>query len=296
MPARHFDGGRLRRVRRAADLNQAEVAKAVDVSRAMVSKWESNVASPEAERLPALAAAVMRPLDELFPREDEPDLADLRHDAGLTQRKAAHFIGASPLPISNAERGVRRLDEAYVAPLAQAYRVSEAALLAAQDRSFGIVAPARPASRPPTPQTLSEKVRYLLDQTYPHSTPPSDAELASRVNATAGENLLGEKDMRDLRMGTRNASEVLDGRPESLLHEGLSEVFGVSPKFFLPEEAIVREVVEGINLILLTGAEGLSMAARGDEGLSTYTRQRVIELVRDLRQGHLPDSQGPGSL
>ncbi|WP_035804686.1 helix-turn-helix domain-containing protein [Kitasatospora mediocidica] len=300
MPARRFDGHDLRRMRRAAERTQAELADALGVKRPTIAKWESGETFPEPDRLPALAAALGGGLDELFPRDGEPDLADLRCDAGYPQNRTGELIGTkSHIPVSNAERGVRRLDPGYVPSLAQAYRVGEAQLLAAQDRSFGVftpsepAAPAAPAPAPaPAPQTLAEKITYLLEHTFSPAERPSDAAICATVNAKAARQLLGEEQVRALRTGARPPAEVLAGVPESLLYEGLSEVFGVSPLFFQSNEQVERQVVEGIRLMV--HGTGLALAARGDqgEGLSAQAMAKINELVAALRRGHIPGN-GP---
>ena len=290
MPARQFDGRDLRRMRRAAERTQADVADALGVKRPTVAKWESGETFPEAERLAALAATLGGTLDELFPRDGEPDLADLRCDAGYPQNRTGELIGTkSHIPVSNAERGVRRLDPSYVPKLAQAYGVGEAQLLAAQDRSFGVFTPAR--SEQPTPQTLAEKIDYLLQRTFSPAERPSDADIAAIVNAKAGRPVLGEAQVRALRTGEPPAPEVLAQVPAaSLVYEGLSEVFGVSPLFFQSNEQVERQVVEGIQLMV--HGTGLALAARGDQGggLSAQAMAKINELVAALRRGKIPDA------
>ncbi|MDH6109507.1 transcriptional regulator with XRE-family HTH domain [Kitasatospora sp. MAP12-15] len=302
MPARHFDGRDLRRMRRAAERTQADVADALGVRRPTVAKWESGETFPEAERLSALAATLGGTLDELFPRDGEPDLADLRCDAGYPQNRTGEIIGTkSHIPVSNAERGVRRLDPGYVPKLAQAYGVSEALLLAAQDRSFGELTPAlgqrgqsaqarTPTPHTPTPQTLAEKIRYLLERTFSPAERPSDEAIAAAVNARAGRYVLGEAQVRALRTGEPPAPQVLAELPESLVYEGLSEVFGVSPLFFQSNEQVERQVVEGIQLMV--HGTGLALAARGDQGggLSAQAMAKINELVAALRRGKIPDA------
>ncbi|GAA3299330.1 hypothetical protein GCM10020295_37270 [Streptomyces cinereospinus] len=137
MSARHFDRHRVRAVRRAAEISQAEVAAAVGVADSTIAGWESGDTVPDAEKLPALARALKRGLDELFPRNGLPDLTDLRCDAGYYQYETAALIGTkSAGPVAGAERGDRRLKDKYVPDLAVAYGVSEEELRRAEDRSI----------------------------------------------------------------------------------------------------------------------------------------------------------------
>jgi transcriptional regulator with XRE-family HTH domain len=100
------------------------------VTQPQVANWEKGKAIPPPDKLPTLAEALGRPLDYLFPRDGAPDLADLRNDAGYPQNRTGDLIGArSHIPVSNAERRIRRLDEDYVERLADAYGVTVQELL-----------------------------------------------------------------------------------------------------------------------------------------------------------------------
>ncbi|MFD9304472.1 helix-turn-helix domain-containing protein [Streptomyces sp. NPDC060048] len=271
MPVRHVDGPLLRRVRRAADLTQRDVAERLGVTVPAVVGWESGKSQPDGEKLPALARAVAMDLDELFPRTSPPDLADLRCDAGYCQYQTAGITGTrSAGPVANAERGKRRLSERFVPLLADAYGVSGAELLAAQDRSFEAgrqdgspPAPAQrhvpdaPAPVPPPaparlPRSLAEKIGYLLEETYaaPH---PSDAEIAAHANLKAGAEVLTEAMVRGLRTGeTRTVS---DG-----VLEALAAALAVPPLFFRSDDAEVHRIISGMRLVR-GGLAGI--AARG---------------------------------
>ncbi|WP_328335924.1 MULTISPECIES: helix-turn-helix transcriptional regulator [unclassified Streptomyces] len=145
MPARVFDGRRFRAVRRAADLTQAAIAQEVGVLEPAVTRWESGDTTPPPERLPRLAQIVGQPLDGLFPRVGLPDLVDLRTDAGYSQKDTSAITKTlSPSPVRKAEGGKRRLSKSLVPLLAEAYGTSTAELLAAQERSFGILVPQPP--------------------------------------------------------------------------------------------------------------------------------------------------------
>ena len=285
MPARTFDGQALRSARRARDLSQEALARAegVDVDQSTVAKWESG-SFPEPERLPAIARALGEPLDDLFPRDGLPDLADLRCDAGYAQRRTGVLIGTkSYIPVSNAERGVRRLNSAYVPRLAEAYRVTEEQLLAAQDRSFGFLQ--TPAAAPPVPQTLAEKLTYLLETTFP-SGRPTDAHIAAAVNAHAGVDVVSADAVEALRTGTPPPSEVLDGLAAGVVLEGLAEFFGVTPMYFQSDQELERQVVDAISLLALRGsADDFALAARGGQGgLDPAMIAKIAELVAEVQR------------
>ncbi|MFH8890655.1 helix-turn-helix domain-containing protein [Streptomyces sp. NPDC017949] len=292
MPVRHVDGHLLRKVRRAADLTQGEVADRVGVSVPAVVGWESGKSLPDGEKLPALAQALGADLDELFPRLLPPDLADLRCDAGYSQYQTAAITGTrSAGPVANAERGRRRLSEKFLPLLAQAYGVSVEALLAAEERSFAPAPPdaagapvrvSRPEPEPGAgagerraglPGTLSEKLTHLLAETYtaPH---PSDAVIAARGNAKAGRAVLSEDLVRGLRTGEVEAAseEVLDA---------LAAALAVPPLFFRSDDAEVHRIISGMRLVR-GGLAGIA-ARGGDDGLPAELLDFIGGVVDGMR-------------
>ncbi|MEC4020242.1 helix-turn-helix domain-containing protein [Streptomyces sp. H27-D2] len=296
MPARRFDGRRVRAVRRAAELTQSEVAKAVGVADPTVASWETGQSSPDGEKLPVLARVLRWALDDLFPRAGLPDLADLRCDAGYSQYQTKDLIGTkSAGPVANAERGKRRLKDSYAGFLAQGYRVSLEELLAAQERSFGhhVAAPASAIARPraQVPRSLAEKITYLLKHSYPgKQTPPSDAEIAEAVNSHAGGPVISEEGVRDLRTGAEPATSPV-------VCDGLASVFGVSPMFFQPDDAVARQVFEGLRL-LASARKGVvgRVEARGlgPEGLPEDVLSFLNDVVAEMQERDLPGASGPG--
>ncbi|MEU9032654.1 helix-turn-helix transcriptional regulator [Streptomyces sp. NPDC048383] len=290
MPVRHVDGHLLRKVRRAADLTQGEVADRLGVTVPAVVGWESGKSLPDGEKLPALAQALGADLDELFPRSLPPDLADLRCDAGYSQYQTAAITGTrSAGPVANAERGRRRLSEKFLPLLAQAYGVSVEELLAAEERSFdpapsdGAAAPvrepepesgvARGEPRAGLPGTLSEKLAHLLAETYtaPH---PTDARIAEHGNAKAGGAVLSEDLVRGLRTGevTEASEEVLDA---------LAAALAVPPLFFRSDDAEVHRIISGMRLVR-GGLAGIA-ARGGDDGLPAELLDFIGGVVDGMR-------------
>ncbi|WP_031054767.1 helix-turn-helix domain-containing protein [Streptomyces ochraceiscleroticus] len=289
MPARHFDRGRLRAVRRAAELSQGDVAAGVGVATSSVAGWEADSpTSPDPEKLPALARVLGRDLDDLFPRTGLPDLADLRCDAGLYQKETSAILGTkSAGPVRGAERGERRLKDRYVAPLAAAYGVSEEELLRAQERSIAKAQDAEEetaeegkAAAGGPPGSLAEKITFLLERSFPgQQKPPSDAEIAEAVDAHAEAHVASAEDVRALRTG-----EQTDAAP--LVLEGLAAFFGVSPMYFQPDDAVARQVYEGLRLLSASrrGAVGRVRARGGAQGLPADVMSIVNDLVDELEQ------------
>ncbi len=288
MPPRLFDGRRVRAARRAKDLTQKQLGAALGVSSAAVARWEGGEDFPPGEKLPALARELGEPIDVLFPRDGLPDLADLRCDAGFSQAQAAEIIGASRVPLSNAERGRRRLSPGYVEPLAAGYGVSVEELLAAQERSFGNLAPPpAPAVAEPQriPRTLAEKIAYLMT-TYPGQQPPGDAEIAQAINAKAGRDLVTPEAVQALRAGAEEAA----GPQHPAVLEGLAQVFDVPVMFFQPNEQAARQLTEVCEFITaICDRRLLALAARGnEEGLSPQMISLINELAAGIREGDMP--------
>ncbi|MFF9794888.1 DNA-binding protein [Streptomyces bacillaris] len=283
MPARHFDRTVVRAVRRAAEIPQAAVGAAVDAADSTVAGWELGSSVPDQEKLPGIAHVLRKPLDELFPREGSPDLIDLRCDAGLYRYEVAKFIGTkSDGPVAAAENGVRRLKEKYVPKLAAAYGVSEKALERAQERSFGNTVEeaggesVAGAEAEESPRTLGEKISFLLEHSYPAGAAPGDEEIAAAVNRHAGSDVVTANEVEALRTGTGEADS-----PPPVVLEGLAEFFGVERMYFEPDDAVARQVYQGIRVLLAFKNGGIRrVRARGlgPEGLSP----EVLSLLTDL--------------
>lgn len=281
MPARRFDRGRLRRARRAEELSQGDVAAALGVGTSSVAGWEADTpTAPDPEKLPALAAAVKQPLDDLFPRPGLPDLTDLRCDAGLYRYETSEIIGTrSPGPVRSAERGERRLKDRYLAPLSRAYGVSAEELLAAQERSFGRDVPDTPGDGFAIPASLAEKFTYLLQHTYPNSRPPSDQEIAVGINTFAGSEVTDAGEVAALRTGEQDSAAAI-------VIEGLADYLGVSKLFFASDEEAVRQVVEGLTALAAFKQGSLSgLAARGlpDQGLPADLIAYITKVAEEFQ-------------
>ncbi|MCH0566969.1 helix-turn-helix transcriptional regulator [Streptomyces sp. MUM 2J] len=281
MPARRFDRDRVRAVRRAADVPQADVASALGAAESTVAGWESGAATPDQEKLAALARALNRDLDDLFPRDGLPDLMDLRCDAGLYRYETRAIIGTkSDGPLAGAEQGVRRLKDKYIPALAEAYGVTEDELKRAQARSFGEDQPEK------APETLAEKITMLLEHSYPGRPSPEDQEIADAVNAYAGSAVVSAADIEDLRTGAK-----VDPLPVVL--EGLAKFFDVSKLYFEENDAVAAQAYEALRLMYAAkqGKVG-RVRARGmtGEGLPAD----VLSILNDIA-GEVVERTDPGS-
>jgi transcriptional regulator with XRE-family HTH domain len=288
VPPRQFDGSRVRAVRRGKDLHQKELAEMVGVSAPTVARWESGQDFPKGEKLPAIAAALGQALDVLFPHDGPPDLQLLRCDAGLSVAQAAAIIGASRVPVNNAESGRRRLSDAYVLPLAQAYKVTKEELLAAQDCSFGLRPGGSRDEQASAPRTVGEKINYLLQHGYVGQEAPSDEEIARLVNEHAGVAAVTADDIAALRTGaTTEASDVV--------RAGLARALQVDAALFQDDAEVnpaAREFLEALRFLgSIHRGQILGLAARGNSaGLSAEMMAHINELVGELKH-KLPEVQ-----
>ncbi|MET8980929.1 helix-turn-helix transcriptional regulator [Streptomyces sp. NPDC004539] len=276
-------------MRRAADIPQSAVAASVGVADSTVAGWETGLTAPDPEKLPALARALGRSLDELFPRAGSPDLTDLRCDVGLFQYETPAIIGTkSAGPVAGAERGERRLKEKYVQALAARYGVTVEELRRAEDRSIAkangqeleesVEESADPSpesslgsASAELPTTLAEKITYLI-QRLP--TPLSDAEVAAEGNSRTGTRVLTEESVRQLRTGEATAA------PEDVLG-ALAEALDTTPLIW-SDDANVQRIIAGTWLLK---SEFAAIAARGGEkeGLSADLLSFIRKEVEQAR-------------
>ncbi|MGW7292819.1 helix-turn-helix domain-containing protein [Streptomyces xiamenensis] len=294
MSTRRFDRVRLRSVRRAAEMSQAEMAAGVRVSDSTVAGWELGSSEPDQEKLPAIARVLRRDLDDLFPRGALPDLRDLRCDAGLYRYEMAEIIGTkSDGPVAGAEQGVRRLKVKYLPALARAYGVSEDELKEAEERSFarargddasdGVSA----AETEELPRTLADKITLMLDHSYPAGTAPSDQDIAAAVNAYAGLDVISADGVARLRLGE-------DEDPAPVVRQGLAHMLGVTPLYFEADDVVARQVYEGLRLMSAAkqGQVG-RIRARGmtSQGVPPDVLSILNDLATKLDKAERPESE-----
>ncbi|MFJ7590235.1 helix-turn-helix transcriptional regulator [Streptomyces sp. NPDC097617] len=285
----------MRAVRRAAEISQSDVASALGAADSTVAGWELGASVPDQEKLPALADVLKKPLDELFPRDGLPDLTDLRCDAGLYRYEMAAVIGTkSDGPVAGAENGVRRLKDRYLPDLAKAYRVTVDEVKRAQERSMAkargeevegeVVAVAAEES----PRTLAEKITLLLERSYPAGAAPGDEEIAEAVNAYAGSHVTTAKKVEALRTGIDEAEA-----PAPVVLEGLAHFFGVTRLYFEPDDAVARQVYEGLRLMSAakSGKVGRVRArGLGAEGLPADVLSILNDLATEFEKKADPDA------
>ncbi|MGW0670632.1 helix-turn-helix domain-containing protein [Streptomyces sp. NPDC002746] len=289
MPARRFDGPRLKVIRRAANMSQLDLAKGVlgHTSHVSLAKWEAGKAFPPPEHLPKLAKALDRDLDELFPRDGEPDLIDLRADAGYSQTRAADSSGVHRAQLGLAERGVKELTDAQAEALATLYGTPVEELLVAQRRSFGEYVPVAPPA-PATPQPLAATITLLIERRYGTQLqiPPCE-EIAAAVNETVGSPVITGPQLTALRNGVA-ASSVFTGPARAIAFEALSAYFEVPVMTFEDDRSRKRRVMEDISY--LADLSNIALSARnGERGVSAAMLDVLNQLVADELQSEHAD-------
>lgn len=284
MPPRRFNGPQMMRARRAADVHRRELAAAVgSKSQTIVAGWETEKTFPPGEKLPVIARELRVDIDVLFPREGLCDLADLRCDAGYAQYAAAEEVGISKYGLSRAERGERRLDDAWIGPLATLYGVHADELLAAQRRSFGEAEPASPPAALP-PLTLA--LRALVGERFPEDEPSPDT-IATGVTGVAGAQVIRGDQVEALLRGMP-ADRVFAGArvARAIAVTGLAAYFGVS-ELHLDDKAESR-VVDDLRYI--ASRYDVALAARGGEG---GVSPEMVAVLSDLLNRELADPLDP---
>ncbi|NEB88943.1 helix-turn-helix domain-containing protein [Streptomyces anulatus] len=283
MPPRRFNGPQLMRARRAAGVHRRELAAAVgSKSQAIVAGWETEKTFPPGEKLPTVAAVVRVDIDVLFPREGPCDLADLRCDAGYTQYAAAEEVGISKYGLSRAERGERRLDDAWIGPLAQLYGVKKDQLLAAQRLAFGEAVPAPSSADLPA---LTLKLRAQVAG-RPESESSPDL-IAAGVNQEAGAEII-RGDQVDALLRGMPADRVFAGTQaaRAIAITGLASYFGVSELHF--DDHAESRVLD--DLRYLASRYNIALAARGGEG---GVSPAMIAVLSDLLNREQTDLSAP---
>ncbi|WP_326650520.1 MULTISPECIES: helix-turn-helix transcriptional regulator [unclassified Streptomyces] len=283
MPDRVFDGGKLRDRRVIKRLSQATLAEGLHVKVNAVYRWENGLAAPPPERLSAIAAFLDADLNELFPRTESPNLADLRCDAGMTQADTARYTNtSSPMPVRAAEQGKRPLSDQAVTALAAAYNVTRAELLAAQRRSFG--QPEEPEEEPSADGArVARKLESLRSEVYGGAA-PSDAHLASEGNRKSGSTVLTEAMVRALRAG-----EVAEPEDEAL--DALALAFDVPPVYFRQDDPEVDALILSTRAVrnrftvMVARRAGQDMPKESWDQLRDFIGETMAEILADDENG-----------
>ena len=127
----------------------------------------------------------------------------------------------------------------------------------------------------PPPQTLADKINWLIDNAHPAGRGPySNAEVSALIEKVTGEQF-SHTTIWKLRNGQAT-------NPQMRLIEALSRTFGVPPAFFFSDyndeqAGLLREQVELLALVRDTGVTSAQLRALLE--LSPGARQAVADLI-----------------
>ncbi|OLZ70480.1 transcriptional regulator [Streptomyces sp. IMTB 2501] len=281
MPERTFDGRELRNRRVLLRQSQSGLGAVLGVGTNAVSRWETGQATPPPERLPGIAAALDVALDDLFPRLEPPNLADLRCDAGMTQADTVAVTKTrSPMSVRAAERGKRPLPDTFHEALAAAYGVTVPELLAAQKRSFGHIVPVRAPTRA-SAASVAHKLAHLRDDVFQGAL-PSDAEIAAEGNRKAVEPVLTEALVEALRLGTYAG-------PSDEILNALALALDVPSVFFHSPDPQIEQLV--VSTRAVRNSFTVEAARGGEHEIPAAARAELLDFISSTMAEILgPDS------
>jgi transcriptional regulator with XRE-family HTH domain len=127
----------------------------------------------------------------------------------------------------------------------------------------------------PAPQTLADKINWLIGKAHPAGRGPySNAEVSALIEKVTGQQL-SHTTIWKLRNGQA-------ANPQMRLIEALSRTFGVPPAFFFSDHddeqaGLLREQVELLALVRDTGVTSAQLRALLE--LSPGARQAVADLI-----------------
>lgn len=142
------------------------------------------------------------------------------------------------------------------------------------------------------PQTLAEKITWLLHNAFPSSGSsddgvPSDRQVVRAVNERAGRHVIGHTTFWKLRTGKINPETGEPYTASDDMLEGIAAFFDVDPRFFKSRSEVVGQVVESLRFLRsvhngdITGIAGRGL---GEEGLSYELMAFMNEVLAQSRE------------
>jgi hypothetical protein len=150
------------------------------------------------------------------------------------------------------------------------------------------------------PQTLAEKITWLLHNAFPPGASreqgvPSDRHVVRAVNERAGRHVIGHTTFWKLRTGKINPETEEPYTASQDMLDGIAAFFDVDPRFFKSRSEVVGQVVESLRFLRsvhdgdITGIAGRGL---GEEGLSYELMAFMNEVLAQSRE---EDARRPGA-
>lgn len=142
------------------------------------------------------------------------------------------------------------------------------------------------------PQSLAEKITWLLHNAFPSGgrsddAVPSDRQVVRAVNERAGRHVIGHTTFWKLRTGKINPETGEPYTASEDMLEGIAAFFDVDPRFFKSRSEVVGQVVESLRFLRsvhkgdITGIAGRGL---GEEGLSHELMAFMNEVLAESRR------------
>lgn len=150
------------------------------------------------------------------------------------------------------------------------------------------------------PQTLAEKITWLLHNAFPADGSssdgiPSDRQVVRAVNERAGRHVIGHTTFWKLRTGKINPETGAPYTASEEMLEGIAAFFDVDPRFFKTRSEVVGQVVESLRFLRsvhngdITGIAGRGL---GEEGLSHDLMAFMNEVLAEESRQRDPSAAG----
>ncbi|MEU2585248.1 hypothetical protein ABZ612_20265 [Streptomyces avermitilis] len=143
------------------------------------------------------------------------------------------------------------------------------------------------------PQTLAEKIEYLIDNAFPPGEAPwgdrsSDRAVAAAINGYHRREVISHATFGKMRSGAINPNTAEPYVPGQPIIDAVADFFDVDPLFFKSQHEVVKRVFESLNFLrAVHRGDVQGLAGRGvTSGLSAellaYLNDVAAELSDDM--------------
>ncbi|MBQ0855424.1 hypothetical protein J8N05_45465 [Streptomyces sp. BH-SS-21] len=142
------------------------------------------------------------------------------------------------------------------------------------------------------PQTLAEKMEYLIDNAFAPGEAPwgdraSDRAVAAAINGFHRRTVVSHATMGKMRSGAIDGSTSGPYVPGQPIINAVAEFFDVDPLFFKPQHEVVKRVFESLNFLRavhrgdVQGLAGRGVTSGLSADLLAYLNDVAAELSDD---------------